>query len=530
MYRAIIAEDEMLVQIGIKSLIDWAAEDIELVGMAVNGQAAYELIQKEMVDIVITDIKMPVMDGMELLKKCRESLAWQPQFIILTSYEEFELARKAIGLGVVDYLVKMDLSEEMMVTALNKAKEKAGKQTIRFNSVRADNERTKFETLFKKAVNHMLSEAELIKQVSSIDDRMQDNLCLLHFDIQIKNVENMTRAEEERVCSCVEDSVHEVLNGEFCSYEIPIHANQVFSLICFKETRPGKLLKIKINEMVHRICLLTGEYFNVSLLVGCSSLPNHITGLAAMYVEATQALRYTSKETNLFFFDDIKNHTEKRTFDIMIFTREIISAYEKGDEIKLGEVFLDIVHLFQEMRASLEQMKDCCHRFLYFTLTSIDGGEDIIDGTLSKGISGFNYISQIDNRNELIEWIYKLADQYERNLNGKKSDYSERIANKAKQYIEDHIKEKILLADIAGELGINPSYLSAIFNKYVKVGFSDYINRKKIEYAVTLLSEDNYKIYEIAELLGFENAYYFTKVFKRYMHVTPKEYVSNRIG
>jgi len=529
MYRAIIVEDELLVQVGIKSLVDWEAEDIEFVGTAVNGQVAYELIQKEKVDIVITDIKMPVMDGIELLKKCNEELDWQPQFIVLTSYEEFELARKAIQLGVVEYLIKMDLSVESLVIALDKAKEELKKQAIWKSREKLSDERTNFETIFKKVVNHKLSDNELIESVKEIDEQMQNNLCLLHFDILIKNVENMTKNEEERVCRCVEDSVHEVWKGELCSYEIPIHSNQFFSLLSLKESRKEELVRIKLSEMIKRIFMVTSEYFNVSLRVGCSSLSNQITELATMYSEATQALRYTNEEKSIFFFEDIGKNKEKRTFDIMIFTKKIISAYEQGESGVLRAVFLDIVNLFQEMEASLEQMKDCCNRFLYFTLTAIDDGEMIIDGTLLKGMSSFNYINQMNDRAELIQWIYRLLEQYELYLVNKKSDYSKRIIIKAKQYIEENIKQKIYLTDVAKELGVNSSYLSAIFKKYAGVGFSDYINRKKIEYAIMLLSEDNYKIYEVAEMLGYENAYYFTKVFKRYMYVTPKEYISNRV-
>ena len=106
MYKLLIVDDEPLVQVGIKSMLDWSEYNIDICGIAMNGQAAYSVIEEQMPDIVITDIKMPIMTGLELIKKCRENFGYQkPSFIILTNYEDFSMAKEALKAQVVDYLL-----------------------------------------------------------------------------------------------------------------------------------------------------------------------------------------------------------------------------------------------------------------------------------------------------------------------------------------------------------------------------------------------------------------------------------------
>ena len=113
MYRLLIVDDEPLVQVGIKSMLDWNSYDIEVAGTAPNGQAALKLIAEKHPDIVITDIKMPVMDGLSLIRECRDLYGDDlPEFIILTSYEDFKLAKEALQYHVNDYLIKVELTPE----------------------------------------------------------------------------------------------------------------------------------------------------------------------------------------------------------------------------------------------------------------------------------------------------------------------------------------------------------------------------------------------------------------------------------
>ncbi|WP_373264411.1 response regulator transcription factor [Hungatella hathewayi] len=529
MYKMIIADDEILVQIGIKNLLNWQEEEIELAGMAANGQKAYELIRDKQVDIVITDIKMPVMDGIELMKQCNETLDYVPQFILLTNFEEFELAREAIRYGVVEYLVKMDINEETVLAAVRSAKNKADMRRKPAYETKQGLNREELEKLFKQSVNRLLKSDEVRKEAERIDCRMLEPLCLLHFDIIMKNSGNMIRAEEEHVCKCVEDTVHEVINEELISWEIPIHANEFFSLIAGNGGRKEALICMKLREMMQRIMKMTEEYFNVSLKIGCSSFNRPVEELPELYDEAGQALRYVRNENEMFFFQDIEARKEKKQFNIALFTKDIMETWNRHDCDGMKRIFLEIITLFKEAEAESDQIKDCCFRFLYFVLTFIENGEEMINTTIRGNSSGFDYISRLENREEMIQWLLRLCDVLCDNMNMQDAEYSQRIVEHAKKIVRERLGERLMLAGVAEELHVNASYLSMIFKKYEHTGFSDYVNRKKIEASTVLLNSGDYKIYEVAEMMGYENAYYFSRVFKRYMKLTPKEYTANSI-
>ena len=120
MLRILLVDDEPLVLIGLQGMLEWEKLGYTVCGTARNGKLALELIEREKPDIVIADVKMPVMDGLTLARTCRERSAL-PAFIMLTSFEEFDYIKQAMGAGVVDYLVKLDLTPENLQTALAKA-------------------------------------------------------------------------------------------------------------------------------------------------------------------------------------------------------------------------------------------------------------------------------------------------------------------------------------------------------------------------------------------------------------------------
>ena len=121
MYRIVLVDDEPLILAGIASLITWEDHDCTIVGKATNGPSACDIIAEQKPDIVITDIRMPIMNGLELVEKCKAD-GHTFAFIVLTNLEEFTLARKALTLGATDYLVKIDLNADALIEALYKAK------------------------------------------------------------------------------------------------------------------------------------------------------------------------------------------------------------------------------------------------------------------------------------------------------------------------------------------------------------------------------------------------------------------------
>lgn len=528
MYKIAIVDDELLVQVGIKSMLDWEKENIEIVGMASNGEQAYELIITKQPDIVITDIKMPVMDGFTLIKKCREYLDFVPQFILLTSHEDFHYAKEAISLQAVDYLIKLDLNMDSLKNAINTAKNRLKVQTVQeITTSHGLSPKELIEKLFKNATNNFIDGKDLRSEIAKIDSYLCDNLYILCFSITMKNRSNMIKSEEERICQCVENTCFEVVNKIHYGYVIPIDSYQFLMIVTAKDTKSSALIKLRVTEMIERMIQVNAQYFNVDLKIGCSNFQHPIEELFTAYTEARKGLVYNKKENSYIFFDEVENILKtQKSFDITLFSKEIMSCYEKGDAEGVHSIFQNMTDLFRESEPRVEQMQDCCNKLLYFVLTSMEGGEKIVSITTKSEESGFHYINGLQNVVDFMDWMTALSKSICAELSLENKNYSNRLVLETKGYIKDHIEDKLQLSEVASYLDLNASYLSLIFKKYAGVGFNDYVSKKKMDYAKDLLCSKNVKIYEVAEKLGYENAYYFSKVFKKYNAITPKEYIS----
>ena len=128
MTGVLLVDDEPLVLIGMQGMLNWAALGYEVVGTARNGAEAFRAVQEKQPDIVVSDIRMPVMDGFALAEACHKDGSALPAFIMLTSYEEFDYVKRSMRLGVVDYLVKIDLTADSLTAALEHARDTAEKE------------------------------------------------------------------------------------------------------------------------------------------------------------------------------------------------------------------------------------------------------------------------------------------------------------------------------------------------------------------------------------------------------------------
>ena len=167
-------------------------------------------------------------------------------------------------------------------------------------------------------------------------------------------------------------------------------------------------------------------------------------------------------------------------------------------------------------------------RILYLCLNLLPDGENCINEIFSVEIDGYKSIYQKKNVEQITNWITLLRNKLCEYLEDRKKNYTNNTINHVKKYINEHLEEKLSLNEIASIYSISPSYLSALFKKYCNIGFSEYITQMKINKAKELLLKENYKVYEVSDMLGFESAFYFSKVFKKVTGYSPKEYTQKQ--
>ncbi|MDE7017623.1 MAG: response regulator [Lachnospiraceae bacterium] len=428
MIKLIIADDEPLVQAGIKSMIDWEEQGISIVGTASNGAYAYELIQEYDPQIVITDIKMPVMSGLELAAKCQQDGRKLPIFIILTSYEEFHFVKEAITYQVADYLIKLELTPEMLLDSLQLALkrvselQKTQEETVSVHSIAVIKEQFYTHLIFH------LFETEHQFEIQAMNlgiDFNYDSFIVSYIGIMSKKLTHMTSDKQINLYNSSLQMARELI-AKYIPH-ITCHVLSLdtshFCVIFFLDKETASDYQNVIKKTLEQVSGMLFNYFSVNIYAGIGSPVHAPLQLSDSYQEAKEIFTQVTEATPILFAMDSP------------------------------------------------------------------GGCDVLQN----------------------------------------ADYKHHIVFNVKKYINEHIEEKLTLNKVAKEFNISPNYLSILFSKHNDIGFSDYINQSKIEAAKTMMNDGNYKIYEISDKLGFESAFYFSRVFKKMTGVSPRDYMSRNL-
>jgi two-component system, response regulator YesN len=530
MINLLIVDDEPLVQIGIKSMITWNEFDINICATAINGQEALKYIDQYSPEIIITDIKMPVMNGLELIQKCRQINEELPLFIILTSYEEFSLIKEAIKYQVLDYLIKLELNQDILKESINKAITKLNNIKKISKSDELGVELPSITVLKDKFFMRLLH--NLFEDKSEFDHHTKDlniNLDASTYGVSYCEIKEfitdaMTSNEQANLYTSTIEMMKEITCKYVMCHIVSLDRKHFCIIFLLDET---------INEpydtiyhALHNSCEMVYKYFNVKVLSSVGRLYETPLMIADAYQDARQISSYTSTDNSILFFDKIQLLTSvKNAFNISLFKTEIIKAFEEMDTEILDNIFTQLCDLFHAHPATYLQAIDAACNILYLAISLLPEGDTILTEIFVDYPDGYRSIHRMTNSTQVIEWLYTLRNGLVNILEERKTTYKNHIIINVQKYINSHVEERLTLNDIALIFGISPNYLSTLFKKNSDIGFTEYINHAKIKRAKELMKESNLKVYEVADQLGFESAFYFSKVFKKVEGISPREFI-----
>lgn len=535
MYKLLIVDDEPLVQIGVKSMLNWIDYEIEVIGSAANGKQALDIIESNMPDIVITDIKMPIMDGLELVKYCIDNFEKIPVFIILTSYEEFELAKRAIKYNVVDYLIKLELDasvlKESIEKALVKVKKKYEKEENFQNVLEGDFTAHIFEEKFfvKLLYNLFENEEQINMQLNDLKlDLAGDRFLACFCEISGNNEDTLSNEQILNQYICTLNMVKEIAVKYLKCFIISLDYKHFVIICCFEETQMENINELVFTSL-EKISLMICKYFNVQIKIGIGNSYDKLKSIDASFEQARHCSNSSVNEDRIAFYSDLKkNSYVEDAFDIAFLKEDLVKAFDEYDTDAIYKIFSQIIRVFNEHPTKHLQALDCACNILYLCLNLLPDGENCINKIFSNEIDGYKSIYAKKNVEQINGWVGLLRDKLCEYLEERKKDYKHNIINHVKKYINEHLEDKLSLNEIASLYSISPSYLSALFKKYCDIGFSEYITQMKVNKAKELLLKENYKVYEVSDMLGFESAFYFSKVFKKVTGYSPKEYTQKQ--
>ncbi len=532
MIKLLIVDDEPLVQIGIKSMLNWADLGIEVCGTAVNGANALQMIEEYSPELVITDIRMPIMNGLELIRTCRETYGKLPLFLVLTSYEEFQLVKEALSYQVVDYLVKLELD----ATSLKEAIDRALERLKELNATRAASSAGRpllqvyHDKFFLRLLHNLFDQEEQFRlQAKDLGLDFTDSYYVTaHGEIYDIAGQNMNHEQLMNLYSSTIQMIREILARHLSCHVISLDLKHFAVIFCFQTAKDMDYPLIL--EAVSNARSMVHNYFNVWFSVGIGTAVDSPLRISSSYQEARMAFLATDADHPVIRSDETTLEQYRNPFNISLFRNDITKAFEEFDTDVLYQTFTDMMNLFATNPLRYLQAVDGACNLLYLTRSLLPEGDETLSEIFSNYPNGCHSIYQSSNVEQVLAWMAVLRDGLCETLKQKKVTYKANVIHSVQKYIQAHIEEKLSLNDIAAVFGLSPNYLSVLFKKTCSIGFSEYISHMKINKAKSMLLEQNMKIYEVAEHLGFESAFYFSKVFKKVEGISPREYIQQKLN
>lgn len=516
MIQVLIADDERIIREGLAFGVDWHSLDMNVTGLAENGREAYEKIIELKPELVIIDIRMPEMTGLEVVRAVRERLGNKVTFIILSGYNEFSYAQQAMSYGVVEYLLKPTDDEQLYNTL-----KKISGQIVK------EKKRERFETEMRKSMErqlpilreHMLKDYITNSYVS--ENETEYYKLYLNFDENVRLVMyQLSDSSAVEELFSLKSLITEKISSDdlFMCFSI---RNQLL-LIIRKEYSDRELVELltDINKYFH-------EFYDSNLhVVYTQSQPLKI--LPYMYAQANKCTSYSFylSDEYIVAMEDILKADNSSTLFVNNYT-EIINCINSGNIEMTQALVNDYFDALTNARFAVHITKSYLTE-LYMEI--IRCKSDITPEAFVQETLSFSSVESIE---DVKQQIMRLAvSSAEANFKDFTSTYSKNIGM-AMKYVRDHLgDEGLTLKDLCNNvLFINVDYFGRIFKKETGVKFTSWVAMKRIEEAKRLIAEGKtHNIFKIAEKVGFGNStQYFSQVFKRHTGYTPSEYKEKKI-
>ena len=533
--KVFLVEDEMVIRRGIKNSIDWEKEGYIFCGEASDGELAYPMIIKEKPDILITDIRMPFMDGLELCKLVKKELP-NIKILILSGYDEFDYAKEAIRLGVTEYLLK-PISSGKLLEALNGVSEsirseKEDKDLVRkyMEEMRENTEHEK-QKFFEQMIAGNLSMADALETGKKYEMNLSAgmyNLLLFRFTL---GEENRKSGELLGEAEYAIEKLTERLEYVF-EFQRGVEG-WAFLLMADNEEQMSE----RVKELSKDLEEIMKNYSTIAYFGGIGQPVARLRELEESFREAERALaaRFTMELNRIISVEDIRMAQNVDTLDdieITSFgeiekTRTMLEKFlNNGAEDEIDE-FVDVyINELPEENLKSVLMRQYIIMDAYIVMMSfcekIEGIEGEMQAQSEELKNSMKTIQTLEEIKNYIRMLLKKIIGVRDTISGRR--YSDIIEIAKDQIRKTYMSDEISLNTIAAEVGMRPSYFISIFSKEMGKTFVEYLTEIRMDRAKELLMCSSMKTSEIGYEVGYKDPHYFSYIFKKTQNCTPKEF------
>jgi two-component system response regulator YesN len=523
LYRVLLADDEEEIRQGISRKIDWSGLGFELAGQAENGAEALELAEQLRPDVVLTDIKMPFMDGLELCRRLKQQLP-AAKLVVFSGFDDFEYARQAIGMNVSEYILKPINAPELS-GVLARLREQLDERRLELRDLELLRRRYE-ESL--PVLRELFYARLLAGQLSP--EQVQERAALYEIDL--------SPGTWAAALIYVDGGGRTAKSGELLRLSVQTFFEKNFALqgcevrtVLYNDT--GAILAhltgpeqiYPLTRELERLCAMAESYLEVLPTVGVGRPCNGPEELRASVEGARSALDYrmlTGGETVLYIGDLEPDQARWLSFEEED-QRRLAAAVKLGAPGQAEEIIRELMERLRSSRSSPAQ----CHLFCMEIVTSLiklartAGAEEIF----AAGAADLTAITSLRSLEEMGRWLTGYCQSLQETLGHQRTDSAWRTVEKAKDYIARHYADSEMSVEaLCAHLYLSPTYFSTLFKRETGMSFTGYVTEVRMNTAADLLRSTEEKTYLIAQRVGYSDPNYFSYVFKRRFGVSPTKY------
>ncbi len=535
MYSVFAVDDEPIVLEGIRSKIDWEGSSFTFAGEATDGEIALSMIHELKPDILITDIKMPFMDGLQLAEAIKRTQPWI-KIIILSGHDEFDYAKKAISIGIEEYLLKPFTPEELLAS-LKKAALEIDKERKQLSDISKLKEELKSSTALikKEFLNNLVHGAADTNTVMQKCGELGINLISRYYKVLISRIESRSgnTQNQQEACSLL-NSYSEAINQAVSFFH---HSNL---LVCIFKGSTQAELDDNAFRAAETIGHIVTKNADCSVLTAIGKTVEHLSQLKISYEDAKQILEIENKDSQnrIISSDDLDEPAGTNADSLTASSSAQLDLKENDplvDRLKYAGKN-DISAIIEEsmtlIRSNQKQFSVFASYLLVDLIFAVSklveklGGDikELYPEILQRSFIDEGIKNESDFRNKVSQVLTFALEYRDSKITGKYGD----VILKAKRFIEENYADQnTTLSSVAQAVCLSPNHFSTIFSQECKTTFIEYLTNVRIENAKRLMRETDMKGYDIAYECGFSDPHYFSYIFKKNTGLSPREYKVN---
>ena len=521
LYRVLLVDDEEDIREGISRKMDWLGLGFSLVGEAANGQDALELAESLRPDVILTDIKMPFMDGLELCRILTDRLP-AARFVVFSGFDAFEYAKQAIQMNVVEYILKPINADELSAV-LRRLKDQLDRERA---------ERRNVELLRSRYMENLPILRELF-YANLLDGHIEpgtERERAARLDIDLQGEEwavglayiGSDRRDALSTLS-VQKLLEESLTADRC--KLSLYNDWVAVIVSLTES----FTIYDLIRVLDRVCTLAASYLSLTLTVGVGAPCKELSGMARSAAEARTALEYRSMvgRGQVIYIGDLEpDGGQVLTFEEAD-ERTLTAAVRLGSEQEVRDAAAALAGKIREANPSAGQynlfLMELVTHLMKMTRRSGVGVEEVFGTGFSLPIQD----SALPSLEELEDWCAERYLRLRTLIRRRQTDSAGQTVEAAKEYIRQHYAESDLSVEkLCAYLHLSSTYFSTLFKRETGTSFTAYVTTVRMEAAAEAIRGTEEKTYLIAQRCGYEDPNYFSYVFKRHFGVTPTKYRS----